>query len=88
MALKQIQQISIEVLGDGTSTTFSFSLSSYAGNVASATKSTGQVLKEVSARFPLTLDYAGTTQDRFTLCVTGLGATAVSFGSMSWSEVR
>lgn len=37
MALKQIQQISIEVLGDGTSTTFSFSLSSYAGSTGSST---------------------------------------------------
>lgn len=54
---------------------------------ASAT-ATGNTEKFFSARYPLTLDIAGTGYNHLTVYVTGIGATSACYPGVSWEEVR
>ena len=56
--------------------------------VASSTQSKGDASKNFSARYPLTLDIAGTGYNHITVYVTGQGATSACRPGLSWEEVR
>jgi hypothetical protein len=63
-------------------------LSGYTGGGSGSAKSgTGNI--PIVQNFPFTLNFAGNAaEDTWSLCATGIGGTAPSFGVLSWLEVR
>lgn len=56
--------------------------------VAASNQAKGESSKFFSARYPLTLDIAGTGYNYITVYVTGIGGTSTCYPGLSWEEVR
>jgi len=56
--------------------------------VAAGATSKGTGSRLVSARYPITMDYAGTGYTNVTVYVTGLGGASLCYPGMNWEEVR